>query len=1365
MTVVRARALDEAGREGEALEELVKLNLQSPKADYLRNIVQRYYQLGRTDEAIRHARQLGMIKDATPHDLLMVAQVTLKSDPDFARQISEKYVEQGNIDIRAVPYLLEIQRSVGDFRDELQDMFAASAREFFASDDVMRFESVEEALEKIDLMSEDKRQRRRRWEHGGAISHLAFADDVQTYLGLLMANADGVVSQIGDLHKPLLFTAGLERPKIDIDVPLSKTLALDISALLLAWRFKILEPLEKAFKLQIPSKAPRLLVEALEAWRFPISVEDCRKYRDFERRRTIPLQYVDDDEDSGVKLRRFYPHGELPDELGSILRDIQECGALHSDQFCQLLADLDIAPDFLIETDIPLPASINMDGSLVFSFIRNGALDAVCERTTVSVSWTDMNKLASVVEEGERLHALRSEIEMLQAHVSAKILNKTWGYLPSSGNCDVEDNESNEITNSNPLIGSLHQTFSRAEHGSKPLVWIEDRFLQRHNLANVLSLADILSALRSASILSSSATLNIEHNRRTAGLGFTPLDHDHIISALQRATVRDETLVETQELKELRITFALQVRLLSYIDWNETRQAADGRILGELRHAKNLGFLLPHILKEIWFEGKLELSKVVAASEWLWKNIRIESIRPPEESVDSGKLNVMSSILLLDCIIQPFFHSLQKLNSKDKDYQSFIDWLFVRHLSGRLELDRTLRDAIVDNIVNLFSVQSKREIGGNKKEQELAERLLAREINNLIELLPTDIQNEIYSRPGFAQRIFIKRDFEMNTPFGSFNAGGIERAIASALKGRTRAVTLKGLNGEQAGLEVEELPGGERRFKIASGDQRFILSDYVVMLTMPEASQRLVSFEVFAKQKFRDEKYLADARSILGSNDDIYSRIKRWNALRALDFSETLENLAGEFTENGGGLSASYFDLPDAEALLRYTGLPANGENADMSIKAASEFVSCEGSANPFARRLVACQVLLGRTMVEPPDDIQSWEDRTFFERTLCHSLQSATVLSTPDFLVDERDRFDDFIELFSLIVRKGAQSALLRDDYRALPEWKSALLVWTWAVSLADVLCFQDIDLKKFTSALEDGTDKALGGALHGNGTSLASNTAGIGFSGDWCRQRIFGILTEKVDVTTPIKDKALLTLIGHYRQDGWFPNPNIMFDRRQNDWLDSERSDCQSWLRRGLIAPSETLTKMGSVELPDVLIRDFDAAPAISLLNLFLLATPGSLHPSALQSVVSRAGALLRVPNNRDLDDQEQILLRNYGQMTGELGDEDGFTKICSVLVHNRYGVLRPPAIPEMHRKTGDTNLFDILADAAFTHARTRDVALTEKIEILGRLLQHLFDLWPAANRTLHHVLLHFIDMLPVAMARPLWFLINRIRCGEGT
>ncbi|MGG4603114.1 hypothetical protein ACLPHZ_20460, partial [Alcaligenaceae bacterium Me47] len=176
-----------------------------------------------------------------------------------------------------------------------------------------------------------------------------------------------------------------------------------------------------------------------EAWRFPISVEDCRKYRDFERRRTIPLHYVDDEEESGVKLRRSYPHGELPEELGSILCDIRECGALHSDQFCQLLADLDIAPDFLMKTDIAVPVSINMEGSLVFSLIRNGALDAVCERTTVSVSWADMNKLTSMVEESERLHTLRLEIELLQAHVSAKILNKSWGYIPSSGDYDVEE--------------------------------------------------------------------------------------------------------------------------------------------------------------------------------------------------------------------------------------------------------------------------------------------------------------------------------------------------------------------------------------------------------------------------------------------------------------------------------------------------------------------------------------------------------------------------------------------------------------------------------------------------------------------------------------------------------------------------------------------------------------------------------------------------------------------------------------------------------------------------------------------------------------------------------------------------------------
>ena len=1361
MSILRANALDREGRQGETLEELIRLNHQAPSAEFLRDIVRRYFELGRTSDAAQYARELIKSKDSKPADLLIAAQVNIEIDPEFARQVSEQYLAQGSVDPGAIPCLMDIQARAGAFGNDIQTQFNLAAQEFFSSDAVVRFESVEDALDQIGRISDDKRQMRSEWELGRMVSHRAFCGDYQTFIQLFMAGAEGIESEIDDHHRPLLSTAGLPLRTFSIDRSKKPKLTIDISGLILAWRFKILDHLDSIFQLQLPRVTSRYLVDVLQNWRTNISVGDCQKFREFEKLQQNEIVILPLVPDSEPVLRRFYSQNERPPHVDWVLNELSESGIVSEQKLSEFISDLNIdtpiKPNFEIN-----PQQICIDGGMLLSFIRCCIFDAIKRIVEIRITITELNNLKMLVDREESSQEIRRSIQGLHTKVSNQLVASKWFTLPSPPRADMVKDASDSFAGQNLIIGSVWESFNYSASSDKPLVWIEDRYLSRHNIPNILSFTDVINILEEYEALSKSEANEIRNQRLAAGLGFVSLDVDQFLIQVLESKEKHGQIIETESLQNIREAFGLQAALLHYVDWDENRTDADGNVIGELRHAQNTGFLLPRLLNKLWFESQFEPERLVASSDWLWINLRLESIRLSDDNLTGEQLNSMAGIVLISCVVQPFLNALIDNNKLGDKYDSYINWLFIHHLNARFTNDSALRATFVQQFVSLFTKQLDLELGDDELTNNLSNRIIAREVNRLLDLFPEYLREEILETSGFSERIYVKREFVVHSPVGDFSAENVGRAIQNALESLENTAELEMVDSAtHASLIVTDRGSGGLGVQIVAADNVFSLPDYAVMLSAPRAEQRLGLFDSVVFRSGKDSQFRDAARSILSADQSLNSRLKRWNEFREMDFDEKLTELREQIRLNKR-VTATFFDLPPAISLLRYSRI-SEGENDPASaLELALSRLGLDFDSSVAHHRLAVVEVLGG---LAESGGLNAWtrpDNGNVFEGVLWHSMNDGTKPEVPPSLSELREVSDKYIGFFSSLVQRGANESLIRPDYSVLPDWLVVMLLWVWAAQLTNVLVAVDADLIRLKGMLEDQERLRLDQTLQGDGISTSLRVGGIELSSAWCRQRLFALITaERTVQLDPIVDKALLTLIGKFTGETWIPEASLMFQPDTSSWPSNRLSNYEDWISLGLINPSVDLRRMGKSILPKSLLDEYESAGRrIDHLLLFTMSRPGDLNQQFLGKLANVLWGVLIESARRELETEEKILLRLFGRITGELDDDERMKCLMTAMVCMRYGHEAPPRLREVANGENECGLFELLADAVFAHVQVLQINRNDKIDRLCALLGHLYELWPRSNRSLHQVLISLVNVTPVALAKPIWRLLRRVR-----
>lgn len=1353
MSFLKARALNHSGHEGRSLNELVRLNQLAPRAELQRNIIQNFLSLGRPQDAVMYARQLIEGDDASETDLLIAAKISASSDPALAKIATEKLLEQGDVDPLAVPHLMEIQNRVGAFRSDLRQKFDDAAQTFFASEHVLHFETIEQALAHIENVNQYDKDRRQKWECGGLPAHAAFARTPALFAELMNGGPGWIETELGDKFPPILFTAGLPRGPVNLDPGKKALLTLDISALLLAQRFELFSALEQVFEIQVPRNTPVFLNALLERYRPDISAEDRHSFQKFERTAltSVDLASVGTDVTS-----RFYARGELPQSIANLLGKLKSTKIISHEKLNTLLLDLRIEEpiaEYKGELD-----PVCVSGPLLLSFIRCDVLRAVQQLTKVMTTASELWDLRAKIDQSEQTDLNIERAKKVQSTLSDRLYSNKWRSVPWPPNDQLAEKDQ-WPQEDNPLMASLSECLLYAARSEQPLVWIEDRNIGRLNARNILSLTEVVKQLADLNALSKENAENVRGEIAASGLGFLTIDPDVVIAKLADAGVSEGSLFETEALRDLRRAFGRQIAMLPFVDWSQRLIDEEGRPAGEARLARDVGFILPNLLKKLWFKTTLSIEHCIAASNWLWEHFRLEVIHRNEHSPDPEYIYGMASILLTDCALQPLFDAWVRERKGENRYSDYLRWLFSYHLNSRFDCDQRLEDAFVCHVVELLTVHLDKNRGDNDDINMKVIRRFAIETNNFLDLLPEYLKDEIYSFDEFAEKVYVKRDYFTHTNVGSFASSDVCDAIERAAKAKSKKTSVKISDSKKkATLKIRSKDEKVLGIEISLGERLCRLHPNTISLLAPDPQMRLQSLEESGAPVFADPELFNQVKEVIGREDTIRERIRNWNDLRASSFPEQLREIS-EKLEDGKDLSLRLFELPSSGVLLHYLRMDDDMSDPTVAIHTSFEQLEAIYGTSEAHKRLSVLEVLVSRPTVDTLDKWEAGENRSLFEDALL-SVKNGAPGALPPWLSDGEPSFDQYIEFFVSLVRLGAQKAFSREDYQSKADWQVILLLWVWAAQITAVLSRTGINLPEAIKILKNHERSRIDQVLYYDGISSTLRYGGLEFSVEWCRQQFFNLITaQRTEGLDMEKDVELLNLIGEYREGGWAPDATLIFPRAIDGDLLLEVGDTyQDWISRGLINPSGDFRLMGTPDVSVKLIADFDHSPqSVELISMFSLSQAGELDQVTLEKLAERASHLLRVSKDSELTDTEKVLLRFYGRITGELNQTDRLKNLFSDLVARRIGIYSQAPLPSDWQQLGENELFILIVDAAVTHVRNLPVTIAVKIDQLCELFRQIHKIWPTSELLLRYLLIKLTDLSPVPLSTAFWQLVG--------
>ena len=1355
---LRAQALVGSGNVHDAIEELVALDKLDPQANHKRSIIQSYLELGRTSDAARIARSLAGMSDAEPKDLLFAAHINIDVDPSFSRKVTEQLVASKDLSHETVPHILELQSRIGALREDIQSKLNAAVARFLNSEYVVRIQTVEEALQKIADISEEKRKPRKLWEQGGIISHKAFASWHQTFVELMLANYEGVRSEIGDWHPPIITTSGL--PKKSLPEPSGEklTLALDVSALILAQRFNILEDLSHIFDVRVPRSILPFLSQIIGKWQVRLIESDIELLEQFEHSHSKKIQIVEALPNGQEALNRFYGDEPLPSDLGALIKTLLISEKLTSNQKTKLLALLDLEESQLRFSAPICPKTVYLTGGALLVFILSESLDTVLEQTRVVIARGEFVSLKKAVAMSRQSHLQKFQLQKLQSYAREKLDAGRWALLPSPPCPGMSQADLEGYPDGNLLLASLWEVFNYGTNEPHPMIWIEDRFLGRFNLAHALTLPDILSILAASKTISTERKNAISSKISEDGIGFFPISRELLLSELVKSSRTSTGFLETKQLKRLRVAFGRQAALVRYVDWNEQRTDSRGLIVGELKFAKDIGFMLPWLLRKLWFDTDLDEQQLVSASNWAWQFVRLESIRPTDDpNISNEHRLVMAATILMDCVTLPFICALQSKQKADQKYESYLGWLFSHHLDNRLYKDKDLCEIFVSQLVNLFSAHIDEALPVGDHVHEAVQMHFIREIYNLLERFPDDLREHIWNTGSFAKKVKVQRDFIVYTQVGQFAASKIAESISNAEQNSSLRSTIESEDSDVvASLTVNLDEDGLPDVAISSGGTEIRLSSEAVVLSLKEPLKRLEMFDKQPDLSCRGEMWSAQARAILAKDLSLRERIQQWSELQKNNFVDVLQ-AAEEQLQSAGTWHRSTLEVPSLAAMLEYTMLNTNTSDVEASFRNSLQKLK-QLFGDVEASKRLAAPALLGGFIDSLPITGPGGD---FFLNDLIHILQQSTHKHTELFEKSSRS-VQHYVCIFVALVRHGSHQILVDDDYIGVPSWVRIFLCWVWADRLTNLLVRRGVDPEGFKKVLNRSENLGLHQALNFNGVDAEFLSSTLEITEGWFNTKLFQAFASKRNDALDINmDRCILDLIGTTKDKSVVPSAIHLFAPSPKKWPETAYESISELIGRKLIPVFPDLIAISTDEMPSIILSNIDNSDdPVSWLGMLSLSQPGALSTQYLEAVLPHLENEIISFGAKDFPEPMIVLLRLYGRITGETGNSAKFRQMIPSLVRQRFSENDLPELGFKIDRNRPEILFELLFDAAATHVQNLSIPIGEKIAILKEILEVILDVWPSSSLAMQVLLTNLVDILPVKLSSPIWSMITSTR-----
>ena len=562
-------------------------------------------------------------------EAVVLARMLRHEDPVLARSLAAG-VDPSSLPGDVVPTALDLALKMG-LEDWGKVLFPRAAALASAEGSAIAIiDDVDDLLQMLKQRSEHDRLSRERWLNADAPMHLLLEGQLETIARLFhepFAGPSAGLSRVPEDRLPLLLRVNRPSDHSDqgqaLDKPL-KELRIDITALLLGHEIDVLERLDSfAERISIAAEIPQTLIEleeALDAGSGPHGAKPLLEAVDHHLVRiaekggaavdgTLPLVALMTDPPPAIEHRT-----DLAIDLLDLLKALVERDGLDASHVAAVLRYLDQPTRPAAAVELPTDRRLRIAPEAALILAAAGALAAVGQFVTLHLTSDEVTGLRDLVEAVARRQDHWRSLGALRSFVADKLRSGAWQLLPER----PLDKRHEDLARSRPVLRGF-LSLVRAKSEPEAAVWIEDRYVSQFGQINECPTIDclaVLDRLLVAGAIDRNAHTMVRDRLRRAGYSFWLPEVDEVIDALQKAPLRNGELVETERLRLLRASSAVQAAYSKY--FRAQPASPEFRFVGQLVRQASV------VLAGLWNKVSFDETRREAESIWVWRNLRVE---------------------------------------------------------------------------------------------------------------------------------------------------------------------------------------------------------------------------------------------------------------------------------------------------------------------------------------------------------------------------------------------------------------------------------------------------------------------------------------------------------------------------------------------------------------------------------------------------------------------------------------------------------------------------------------------------------------------------------------------------------------------
>lgn len=1376
---LKARAHDALGDKRNAIAEYEQVLARTNDSAARRRLVQTYLGVGNLGSARHHAEQFVFGKSGHPTDAVALADVWKATDPEFSRRLVVHAASDPRLPVQAAPHAFALAIELG-----LKEVEARLAPIVFdvethgAQTGVVAIDSVEKLIAHMTARAEGIRQKLSAWLAGQQWSHGTWSSDVRTFALLYLSELEDRYDSIGQRVPMLLSSAGVERPEPAIGEG-QPVLVMDISALLLAARLKLVDVLSGIFAIRIPEAVPAAILEMERALPMPSETAlgvarqvlldgDQPALRLVEQAPVEAVALADQDDPSKPNL----------DLLTTVLGRAVEQGLIDQASSTRAAERFAVQPDALVPGE--LPDGLVVSRGLVIQLAEAGVLKAICR--TIKTYWTagERAALTSDLARGERMKRYRELLAALRSTIAARLQDSSWSTLPKRFD-QLGDKRQDNIR---PHVLSLAETAGALESGLSALYWIEDRYVQRWSDARLVNITQILRLLTDRGALSTAERDARRTELRRIGYGFQAPDIDGMVRDILAAPVAQEEVRETPELAAWREWFAGEVEHLEYCS-RTLMHDANGRIIGEARHTLDVMSVAREVLWAIWQQADQSDVEKVLRSIWLWSNLRVEQMPffPVVAAAPKGATSLVAMNFAHIADI-PLLSLMQGEEVARGTAKSFLPWLFSVIIDPRCSIDPEFELEFAAHLTRTVIAALGWADGDTEGvDPESLRAHIRSQTSDYLDLLPDAWRDRLLANRALAQRLQVATILTANLGEFEFYAEQLAETITAAISSpglqsdSERKVVDR--SGRQHILQVKANGQDPPTVTLECGEKTMTIDPVVVALHLAGPEERVKALQAAAVDLDGPAEVRARQLETVARQVTVADRIRELRALNQKDFSLTCTRVR-ECVRNRQSVERVDLTLPDPAVLQAYLRVEDDdGQNAATWPDRAFARLAAELGVEKAVARLAGCPFKLGaENLARIGNAIDTAISDNRLERLRIGTALEALMYvrgaagrsrdasqATEKLAVRVLDQLVPQAPLFIALLSHAARRAERETTWTSLPRESAALLMWVWADRLTAALVSGGAD--------PDGAAKVRNDELR----SLADIIDASSVPGWWREtvralddgRLVAGVIGEVAAVIAEEEiaaetEKRLLETGGHFVGEAWLPRLDASFPPEVGPagyWPAEDAiakvAACRLTQMLGpfdIRSPNEYARallagEVSEAQLPGVL-------SVLSFIDVSRLDEPSAQFLGAsLPALLARSDGSPTNPGYR----RGLALLASTLAVTGTAKDCEEL-----ILEQARKLAARWPDAALTSRAFEDHTEphqgLSMLIEMVLAFARNRREPRGEKLRWIGLATEKIVEAWPKSAAGACVFLGRSIERLAVGWAASLWPAFNRLR-----